>query len=152
MEEFGVVKSIDGMSARVMVERRGGCCESCEKDACDIPDNGIETEAINAAHAKVGQKVKIVMRSHTFYKGALIIYVLPIVALIGGAILGKIYLPVFISVQDSDLLAALGGFIGLFFSFVVIKISMNAMDNKTEYRSVIESVLEDRHDRYNIKY
>ena len=60
MEETGIVKSIDGVIAKVLVSRKSSCCESCEKDSCDIPENGIETEAINTAGAKVGQKVKIV--------------------------------------------------------------------------------------------
>ncbi len=143
MEEIGIVKSIDGAMAKVMVARKSGCCDNCEKDLCDIPENGIVTEAINSAHAAVGQKVKITMKSYTYFKGALIIYILPVVALILGAILGKIYLPSYFHGIDSELLAALGGFFAFFASLIVVKILSSRMDRKTEYKSVIETIMVD---------
>lgn len=142
MEEIGVVKSIDGMTARVIVQRKNSCCESCEKPACDIPDTGIETEAINAAGAKVGQKVKIVMSAYSYLKGAMAIYVLPVFALIAGAIAGKVYLTPYFRTVDSDLVAAIGGFAALFASLIVIKIITARMSRKTEYKSVIKSIVE----------
>jgi sigma-E factor negative regulatory protein RseC len=142
MDEIGIVKSIDGVIAKVVVARKSSCCESCEKETCDIPENGVETEAINAAGAKVGQKVKVVMKSYTYVKGAMIIYVFPVVALISGAILGKMYLPSFWGGVDSDLLAALAGFLMLFTSLILVKIISSRMEKNTENKSVIESVLE----------
>jgi len=142
MQEIGIVKSVDGTIAKVLVSRKGSPCENCSQDTCTIPEKGLEAEAINEIGAKVGQKVKIVMTTYTFYKGALLIYALPIVALIGGAIAGKLYLPIYINVKDSDLLAALGGFIALILSFVVIKIIMSRSNRKTEYKSVIKSIVE----------
>ncbi len=143
MDEIGIVKSVDGVTAKVIFSRKSSCCESCEKETCDIPEDGIETEAINAAGAKVGQRVKVVMRSYTFVKGAMVIYVLPVFALIAGAILGKIYLPLFWGGVDSDLLAALAGFLTLFASLILVKIISNRMDKKTENKSVIESIIKE---------
>lgn len=140
MEETGIVKSIDGVIAKVLVSRKSSCCESCEKDSCDIPENGIETEAINTAGAKVGQKVKVVMKSYTYLKGTLFIYGLPVFALITGAILGKIYLPVFINRPDSELLSAVGGFAAFLVSLLLVKLLMNDMNKRTEHKSVIEKI------------
>ena len=142
MEEVGIVKSIDGVTAKVVISRKNSCCESCVKDTCDLPENEIETEAINSAGAKVGQKVKIVMKSYTYYKGAMLIYVLPVIALITGSILGKIYLPGYFSQTDSDLLAVLGGFSLFFLSLISVKIISGRMNKKTEYKSIIESIVE----------
>jgi len=142
MEETGIIKSIDGMTAKVVVARRSSCCENCEKDACDIPEDGVETEAINAAGARVGQRVKIVMSTLTYFKGTFLVYIIPIVALITGAILGATYLPLFIKGTDPDQLAALGGFALLFISLVVIKVVFSFIEKKTEYRSIIEKVIE----------
>ena len=49
MQEIGIVKSIDGSTARVMISRAESPCESCTQDTCTIPEKGIETEAINIA-------------------------------------------------------------------------------------------------------
>ena len=142
MEEIGVVKNINGTIANVLVSRQASPCENCTPDICTIPEKGLETEAINKIGAKVGQKVKIVMTTDTFYKGALLMCVLPIAALIGGAIAGKMYLPVYINVKDSELLAAIGGFIALILSVVVIIIIMSRLNKKTEHKSFIESIME----------
>jgi len=82
------------------------------------------------------------MTSYTFYRGALLIYILPVVALIGGAILGKIYLPAFINVKDTELLAVLGGFSAFIVSLLAVKIIMSKLNKKTAYQSVIESIME----------
>ena len=142
MQEVGIVKSIEGSTARVMITREGSPCDSCTQDACTIPEKGIETEAINIAGAKVGQKVKVAMTSYTFYKGALIIYIMPVVALIGGAILGKMYLPAYINVRDTDLLAAIGGFSAFIVCLLAVKVLISKINKKTAYQSVVESIVE----------
>jgi sigma-E factor negative regulatory protein RseC len=142
MEEIGVVKSIEGITARVVVSRKSSFCESCEKDTCDIPENGIETDAINTAGAKVGQRVKISLNPYTYFKGAMLVYILPVFALIAGAIFGKMRLAPYFGNTDSELIAAIGGFLALFASLILIKIIAARMNRKTEYKSVIESIVE----------
>ncbi len=142
MQEIGIVKSIEGSTARVMISREGSPCESCAQDACSIPEKGIETEAVNIAGAKAGQKVNVAMTSYTYYKGALLIYVLPVVALIGGAILGNMYLPAYIHVNDPDVLAVIGGFSAFIISLLAVKIIMSKLNKKTAYQSVIVSIVE----------
>jgi sigma-E factor negative regulatory protein RseC len=83
------------------------------------------------------------MKSYTYLKGALIIYVLPIFALILGAVLGKVYLPAFINRIDSELLSALGGFFALLASLILVKILSSRLDKTTENKSVIVSIVED---------
>ena len=61
MTETGIVTSLDGMNARVLISREAGPCSHCTEEACTVPEKGIETDAINAVGAKVGQKVNIVM-------------------------------------------------------------------------------------------
>ena len=142
MYEVGIVKSIEGATARVIISREGSPCDHCTQDTCTIPEKGIETEAINTAGAKVGQKVKIVMKSYTYVKGVILIYIVPVFALIAGAIFGKIYLPQLFRDTDSDLLAALGGFLTFFMSLIFIKLIVKRMEKKTEYKSIIESIVE----------
>jgi sigma-E factor negative regulatory protein RseC len=142
MQEIGIVKDTDGIFARVVIGRKNSCCESCEKETCDIPENGVETEAINTANAKIGQKVKVVMKTQTYIKGILILYALPILAFFTGAVLGEMYLPRIFGGTDSQLLAAFGGFFLFFASFGLIKTLSKRLEKKTENKSVIEAVIE----------
>lgn len=139
----GIVKSVEGSTAKVLVEAGASCCDQCQKGTCDISTRGVETEAFNLARAKVGQKVNVDMKTVTYLKGAVIFYVLPVFALFIGAILGWDYLPEYFRAADPNLLSAGGGFALLLISLVFVKVLSGRMERKTEHKSVIESVIED---------
>jgi positive regulator of sigma E activity len=141
IEERGIDHSIDGLTAKVIVSRKKNCCVNCEKDSCDIPEDGIETEAINKAGAAAGQKVKIVMKSFTYAKGSFFFYLFPAFALISGAIPGKTYLPLYNSSMDLELLSAIGGFTSFFASILLVKMFISRMNKKIENKSVIENII-----------
>ncbi len=141
MEEIGIVKSVDGVKAKVVI-RKSSACDHCVKDECDMEGNNFEVEAINAANASVGQTVKIVMKAQTYIKGALLLYVLPIFALFVGAIFGKMFLPDAIKGIGPEAAAVIGGFILMALSFLLIKIASSRMEKKTEYQSVIEEIIQ----------
>jgi sigma-E factor negative regulatory protein RseC len=143
MESVGIVKSTDGIMARVLVETEGGSCEHCEKNTCDIAERGVETEAVNAAHAHAGQKVRVVMKTYSYFKGAMILYMVPVFSLIMGAVFGKMYLPSYINGISLDLLSVFGGFTFFSASLVVVKILSSRMNRKSEYKPVIESIIEE---------
>ncbi len=141
MEEIGIVKSIDGVIAKVVVQKKSAC-DHCEQNTCEVTDGGVETEAINAARATVGQKVKVVMRPQTYLKGALLFYALPVFALIFGALSGKVYLPAYFPGTDPDLLSALGGLLAFLLSLGLVRLLLGRMNRRTEYKSVIEEIIQ----------
>ncbi len=140
MEEIGVVKKVDGVTARVVI-KKSSACDHCVKDECDMESMDFEVEAINAANARVGQTVKVVMKAQTYIKGALLLYMLPVFALFVGAIFGKFYLSDAFKGVGPEAAAAIGGVLLMILSFIVIKIVSSRMEKKTEYRSVIEEII-----------
>ena len=42
MEEVGVVKETDGVTAKVVVQKKGACDDCAGKGACKSPDEGME--------------------------------------------------------------------------------------------------------------
>jgi len=68
--------------------------------------------------------------------------VLQVIALIGGAILFNMCLPAYVSVEDTDLPAVLGGFAAFIVSLLEVKITISKINNKTANASVIESMIE----------
>jgi sigma-E factor negative regulatory protein RseC len=142
MTNVGIVKSVEGNMARVVVVAGPACCESCQ--SCDIKTTrGPETDAINLVHAKVGQKVRIDVHALTFLKEVLILYVLPIVALLTGAVLGRAYLPAYFGGTSPDVLSAAGGFFLFLISLLTARLFSRKMEKKTEDKPVIESVIEE---------
>jgi sigma-E factor negative regulatory protein RseC len=143
METVGVVKSVHGTMARVLMETGPSCCAHCEKGSCDIEINGVETEAVNLVQAKVGQKVKVDMKTGTYLKGALLLYVLPVAALFIGALLGAAWLPAYFHGANDNLLSAAGAVFLFLVSLVIVKLLSGRMEKKTENKSVIEAVIEE---------
>ncbi|GBE00448.1 soxR reducing system protein RseC [bacterium BMS3Abin07] len=141
MEEIGVIKSVDGIMAKVIV-RKTMACDHCVKGECDMEGRNFETEAINAVHAKVGQTVKIVMKAQTYIKGAIVLYILPVFSLIIGAILGQLLLPAYFTGINTETLAVVGAFFLFFLSLVLVKFLSGRMEKNTEYKSVVEKILE----------
>jgi sigma-E factor negative regulatory protein RseC len=142
MMSVGVVRSVNGRMAKVFMEVGAGCCDHCEKEACDIDARGVETEAVNSIDAKVGQKVRVDMQTFTYLKGVMVLYVLPVLALLFGAIAGRVYLPAYFHGTGPDILSAAGGFLSFLASLVLVKLLSGRMEKKTEHKPVIQSIIE----------
>ncbi len=141
MDERGIVKKIDGPKALVLIQR-SSACDSCTEGKCLVSTEGdAEMEAINVADAKIGDKVKVVTQAASYIKGSLLIYGFPALALIIGAVLGRLYLPDIVSTSDPDALSAAAGFTSLGVSLLLVKAISSKLEKKTEYNAVIEEII-----------
>jgi sigma-E factor negative regulatory protein RseC len=140
MEEIGIVQSIDGVIAKVLVKRKS-ICDKCTEGKCLLTEGGAIIEAFNQVKAREGQRVKVVFRPYSYLKGSVIIYGIPAIALVVGAIVGKEFLSRFIETIDPDLLSAIGGF-GLFLiAFIAVRAITSRMEKKVEYKPIVEEIL-----------
>jgi len=141
MEEIGVVKSVEGVMAKVSVPKKS-VCEGCTAGACKPEDQSMEIEAINKAKAKVGQKVRVVVKTYTYLKGSILVYGIPAIALIAGAVIGKEVFSSQFKGMDPDILSAIFGFGAFILAFMGIKIWSIKAGKKTESSPVVEEILE----------
>jgi sigma-E factor negative regulatory protein RseC len=141
VEEVGIIKNIDGMTAIVSIPRKSAC-EGCSFTVCKAAEEGMLIEALNPVNAEVGQKVRIVMKPYTYLKGAAIVYGIPAVVLVAGAVLGKEVLSRFFVRTDPDILSAVTGFTAFMLSFLLIKIWSKKIAKKEDIKPVIEEILE----------
>jgi sigma-E factor negative regulatory protein RseC len=142
IEETGIVKKIEGVIATVSVQKRGACEGCTATGVCETATDGMEIKALNAARAKVGQTVRVTIRPQTYVKGTMMIYGLPMAALIAGAIIGKNLGDSYLPDYDSDIVAALLGFALLIVTFLFVKNWSRKAETKAEYQPVIEEILE----------
>ena len=140
VEEIGVVISVDGLTARVNVPKKSAC-EGCTAGVCITGEQSMEIVAVNKAGAKAGQRVKVSIRSNVYMKGTMIIYGVPALALVLGAVFGKEVMAGFFIGTDPDMLSAIFGFGFLLLSFAVVKIWANLAAQKTESGPVIEEII-----------
>jgi sigma-E factor negative regulatory protein RseC len=141
MEETGVVSRVDGPKALVMVKKQSACDACAAGSACKVSESGAEIEAFNAVHAEVGDTVKISFKAFTYLKGTLLVYGIPALALIAGAVFGKEFLPGFFPSSDPDILSAIAGFGFMIGSFVAVKLIISKFEKKKELVPVIEEII-----------
>jgi sigma-E factor negative regulatory protein RseC len=141
MDEIGVVKSTKGILAIVSLERKSAC-EQCTA-GCKITDAGAELEAINRAKAMTGQKVRVALKPYSYLKGSLIVYGLPALSLIIGAVAGKEFFSRFFHSLEPDIVSALFGFGAFILAFVTVKIWSTRIESNTSYMPVVEEILEE---------
>ncbi|RJQ21448.1 MAG: hypothetical protein C4560_03960 [Nitrospiraceae bacterium] len=141
VEEIGIVTKTEGVTAKVIVQKKGTCEGCAMKGACETTEGGMEIEALNPVQAKVGQTVKLSINPSTYLKGTILIYGVPVIALIAGAIIGKNIGDEYLKGASSDLVAAVAGFGSLLISFLLIKVWTLKAETKTENKPVIEEII-----------
>ncbi len=141
MEETGTVVKIEDKKAYVSVERKTGC-ETCPASGiCKPSDEGLIIEAVNVVDAKIGDKVTVLLKPYTYLKGSLIVYGIPAVALIIGAVVGKEFLPLIINL-DPEILSAVGGLFLFVVSFLIVNLYTRMSSGKKEFTPVIVKIIE----------
>ncbi|MGC2064548.1 MAG: SoxR reducing system RseC family protein [Thermodesulfovibrionales bacterium] len=141
IEEIGTVKSTTGMMAIVSVPKKSAC-QGCTAGTCKPDEQSMEIEAVNHVGAVAGQRVRVAIKSFAYMKGSMVVYGLPAVGLVLGAVLGKEVLSGFIKGIDPDILSAVVGFAVFGIALVMVKIWSNTLGNKLESKPVIEEIVE----------
>ncbi len=144
MEEIGVVIKTIGRLAMVSVEKPKSACEHCTMGTCHMSSDKDkqELEALNFVGAREGQKVKVVLKPMSYMKGSLIVYGLPVLALILGAIIGKQLALSSLKGHDPDSISAIFAFGAFALSFLIVKIWSSRAEKKLEYKPIIEEILD----------
>jgi sigma-E factor negative regulatory protein RseC len=142
VEEVGLVKSAEGMVATVLVEKKNAC-EGCTSRMCKPADHSMEIEALNPLNAHAGQKVRVEIRAYSYMRGSLIVYGIPVLSLIAGAVLGREVFSGFLKNLDSDSVSAIFGFGAFVISLLVIKIwSARTAEKKVGIQPTIKEIIE----------
>ncbi len=129
------------MIAVVAVPKKSAC-EGCTLGgACKPEDSSMEIEAWNEAGAKAGQRVKVAIKSYTYMKGTMVVYGLPALGLVAGAVIGKELVGRVFTSADPDMLSAFFGFGACALSFLLVKIWARKAGGKAESRPVVEEIL-----------
>jgi sigma-E factor negative regulatory protein RseC len=139
--EEGTITKVFADMARVKV-RRSSMCDICKcKSACStLSDTEVmEAEALNTANARPGDRVLLNIPSKSLWKISFVIYMLPVIFLISGAIVGmrlaKIYS------LEPELGALLLGIAGCLLSFAIIRLFAKHVGKNKDYMPEIVKIL-----------
>jgi len=139
--EEGVVVRTDASGTWVKTIRSDACDSCSSKSTCHTLGGGNEMEvaAINSVGAKVGDRVVLKMHAAAFLKGTFLIYIFPLLLLLGGAGLGEWASVAFD--RQSPLTSIVFGFGGLAVGLMLMKRMANRLAERDEYRPRIARVI-----------
>lgn len=95
IEQSGRVVALEGRYAWVEAERAGGCGQCNARGSCGsgvlarvLGRRRVRLRALNRADAAVGDRVNVGIDEGVLLRGALLLYGLPLVAMLAGAVTG----------------------------------------------------------------
>lgn len=141
MEEFGVVRKIQGNIATVLVPKRSSC-EGCMLGTCKSVEESMEIVALNQLNAQVGQRVKILIKPYSYIKSSIFIYGFPAISFIIGIIIGKEIFGNKLGIFDPDTASAVFGFGALALSFIFIKLWSSKLNRENKLIPMIQEIIE----------
>ena len=145
IEETGSIVELKGKDVAVVLCQKSSMCEHCAAEgSCHIGDDSSSklVEVHNPLGAGIGDRVKIATSTRTFLQSSFILYIVPLIALVIGAVSGQLLGEWLASGLDPNLLAALFGTSFMTGSFLIIRLMSRSLA-KEAYMPVIVEVLDD---------
>lgn len=122
IEETAVVDSIDGDYAVVVTQRRSSCGSCNAKGACGtsligqfFPQRSAQLSLLNPVQARPGDKVVIGLNEGLLQQTSMMVYAVPLLLFLCGAILGQ-------WLGGSELNSILGGLLGLSIGLIFVRL------------------------------
>ncbi len=138
--EEGVIEKTSRRKAVVRIQKSAGCATCDSRDTCGVvSDKEMLIEVANALKAKPGDRVEISMPASSLLKLSLLVYFLPVVALVVGACVGAELARSF-NVQPT-LPSILGGGFAMAIVFCVLKWLDRVTNTKGEYHPRMTRIL-----------
>lgn len=118
-------------------------CKSCKAKAfCDAAggsDDSVEIEAINVVGAKADDRVTISFNTSSLLKVSFLVYIVPVLFLVMGAVVGDKIAQAFN--YNQSMLSVLVGIVFLAAGFFIVKTKGRALSKKDEYKPRIIKIL-----------
>jgi sigma-E factor negative regulatory protein RseC len=143
IEEGGQVLSIDGDLAEIETQRRRACGQCAEQGGCGtslvaqmLGDRPARLRVHNPIQARPGEQVIIGVEEGVFLRAAALLYGVPLLALMGGALIGQ-WLGLQIPVLGTELASLMSGLLGLIAALGWIRRRTRRAGRSSSFQAVI---------------
>ena len=141
IEEIGTVVELRGKSTAVVMCKKSSLCENCATHSnCVIGDDDRTRliEAQNNLAASIGDQVLIATTTKSFLQSSFLLYIVPLIALVIGAVAGKLVGENLDTGLDPNLLSAIFGVFFMIGSFVILRVGSSALTQDSYMPKIVE--------------
>ena len=146
IEEVGTVVELKGKLIAVVMCTKSSLCENCATNgncALGDDDNTRLIEVQNPLAAEVGEGVRIATTTKSFLQSSFLLYIVPLIALVIGAIVGNLVGENITTGLDPNLLSAIFGVSFMSGSFLILRLGSNVLSKENYMPKIIEILKED---------
>lgn len=141
MEQQGyIVEILDKQTAKLKMQKHSACA-SCGKCSTTSEKKDIIVEVDNVIGAKLGDKVKVNMESVNVLKAALIVYIIPLIALLLSTIATYFILTIIKINSNIEIISGIVGLFFLFISFLILKKNDMKFRDSREYIPIATEIV-----------
>lgn len=147
IEEIGTVVELKSKMIAVVMCTKSSLCENCASNGnCAIGDEGNTRliEVQNPLAAEVGEQVRIATSTKSFLQSSFLLYIVPLIALVIGAIAGKLIGENLPTGLDPNLLSAIFGVFFMSGSFVILRVGSSVLNKESYMPKIVEVIKEER--------
>lgn len=137
IEQTAVVIRLEGQFATLQVQRQSSCGQCNAKQGCgtglledSIGRRSMQITALNQCDARPGEEVIVAIPETGFIKSAFFTYLLPLLLMLGGALLGQ-------QLAAGDLGSILGGAIGFVVALLILRIYSRKLERERRLQPVV---------------
>lgn len=142
MKQCGLVIATLDRTAKVRMQRHSSCagCNACKMGA---EDNPIELEALNPKKAVTGQMVEVEMENEHVLLAAFLMYVVPLLFLVGGVMVGHFGLRAMGIEAYADVMTAVIAFAFTGVAYLLLSRGEQKQDFREKMLPTITDVIEE---------
>ena len=144
IEEIGTVLELKGKHKALVMCKKSSLCENCATSGHCVMNDDDKTRLIevqNPLGAMVGERVRIATTTKSFLQSSFLLYIVPLIALVIGAVVGKLVGENLTEGVDPNLLSAVFGVFFMVGSFLILRLGSSVLEREN-YMPKIVAVLE----------
>lgn len=140
MKETGKVIDLKGEVALIELAR-SQACKSCGICHVGTDAKKMLTEAVNLAHADIGEDVYIELEPKNILVASFVVYVLPLFFLIIGYLVGMSFTSFIVRQNLAEVGGIITGFLALVFSYMIIRTIDKRISKAKRFEPIITEVI-----------
>lgn len=141
-EAEGVVKEVRGYKAWVITKRKSFCSHCIAWGFCELHGGGKDmvSEVTNQIGAKADDKVRIGIPKGSVAKASMIVYMIPVIGLVGGGSIAYYFGNLFS--LDLNISALIGSLSGMGIAMITLRFLNGILSKKSSYQPDIISIID----------